>query len=75
MAFKCTYCNREMFVSILEYKQNSTCNSCFDKRADEFVAKTQLVTNNFSYFGLLIDEFDEEDDTHHSIKNNQPINH
>ena len=30
--FYCNYCNREMHVSFLQYKENHFCNTCFSER-------------------------------------------
>ncbi len=61
MKFKCTYCNRVMQVTLLEYKQNNTCNSCFNERAAEFVKKNRINTKVFEYHGLSIKLNDDHD--------------
>lgn len=43
-----------MEVTFLEFKQNSTCNTCFDERADAFVSKHKIDTSQFHFYGLSI---------------------
>ena len=55
MIFKCTYCQRERKITLLEFKQNSTCNLCFNERSDEFVKKNKINTSEFYYHNILIE--------------------
>lgn len=32
MTYNCKYCDNEMQVTFLEYKENHFCNECFDER-------------------------------------------
>ncbi len=53
MTFKCTYCGSDKKGGLVEFKQNSFCNNCFDERADLFVQKNNV--DAFEFFGLKID--------------------
>lgn len=55
MSFKCTYCGKERNITLLELKQNSFCNSCFDERANLFIHKHNIDENHFEFMGLKID--------------------
>lgn len=47
-----------MDVTFLEFKQNKTCNTCFDKRADEFVSKHNIDISKFHFHGISIPHCD-----------------
>lgn len=48
-----------MKVTLLEFKQNNTCNVCFNERADKFVEKHEINTTEFSFHGISIAIEDE----------------
>jgi hypothetical protein len=54
MAFKCKYCQSEMQVSFLAYKQNSYCNNCFNDRADKLIKKDNIDLTEMTFFGCEI---------------------
>lgn len=51
MSFKCKYCQREMHVSFLAFKQNSYCNDCFDDRAEALIKRDNIDITTMTFFG------------------------
>ncbi len=54
MEFRCTYCGRKKKVSLLEFKANALCNTCFDERASTFVQKNNIELGVIDFWGIKI---------------------
>lgn len=59
--FNCKYCQTKLDITLLEYKANKYCNTCFEERLEANKLTDQSDYNKVVFWGIEIDLDEDEE--------------